>query len=710
MKKFLVIGFSMVAAVTLLNSCNKEPDHSDELIPVENPFENATPEQYYGYAEISVPAATEKVYIEYKKQDGSIATIEQAVTPKLTIPTDGKDVEPFGTVKLMFKSDTPAMVQRVYYRVHDLTKADGNEEDVYTLQEVMVTKPSFGEFGKTRYVQMPREFAWTNSAETGWKETQTYPKDVVFYDKTWNHTLRYTYAYAGGVAGEAYFLTDCYEIKDHIVTAIKNQSCESCGTGCPYCMPWGCSCGCKKDENDNPILNPNPDFKGSGDLTAQAQSDGNSTVVKPDVPGMYPTGDGGYVVVDKYGTIIVDYAPADLNTTELPEPAYYKTTDSGFTMYHSSGVVMFDDRWPELPSMGFHYDYNDVVIDYDIEALTVSDELLASEGWREKIKVTMHIRSLGGDDAIGAGVVLENFNTEYVDHIEESKTLDSGNHGKLPIWTETTLQENSLHYDPLAKVYRTENNLRPAVEIGRLQALNSVDGKSTGGKTSGNEVYQYQDNKGNSYDHVFNPARRQWASWETPHEEQYDAEALNNLYKESINKDLNYIQGFKLYNTVPGYINVAGGLYTYTVEYYMKPRIEMEPEERAAVLANMVETVVNTNKQNFYIVKKDHGAVGLKGYAPLDVPVKDFSQGYRSQYDKIVAEKAANMDQSTYYLASNGMVWGFKCPTLTRHAWELMPFVVAYPNYRAWVESKGESHADWYKDADVNPVAIVCEW
>ena len=64
---------------------------------------------------------------------------------------------------------------------------------------------------------------------------------------------------------------------------------------------------------------------------------------------------------------------------------------------------------------------------------------------------------------------------------------------------------------------------------------------------------------------------------------------------------------------------------------------------------------------------------------------------------------------TTTYKAKNGMVWGFKCPTLTRHTWELMPFAVAYPHYEEWVKSNGQSHKDWYK-SDVNTTALVCEW
>lgn len=713
MKKCLVIVFSLVAAVAVMSSCTKDFERYNELIPVENPFEDAVPTGYYSYAQISVPAATDMVYIEYVYQDGTIKTIEQPVTPTVTVPTDGKEVEPFGTVRLMFQADKPALVKRVYYTMSEATKAEG-EDEIYALEDFPLDQISSGEFGKTRYVQVQWNFAWVNSEETGWQNTPTYPKDVVFYDKYWNHTLHYKYAYAGGVAGEGYFLTDCYEIVDHVVTAIKNSYCESCGTGCPNCMPWGCSCGCGGwGPNGDPVLKSNPYFEPSGDTTADADSD--AVVVDRGTPGTTSIGDGGTVTVGQDGTIIVDYAPADMDTVQLPEPASFSTEDGVFTTYHSYGVVMFDDRFPSLPDPDYMYDFNDVVVDYAIDAVTVADEALAAEGWREKVKVTMHVRALGGDDPISVGVVLEGFNTDYVDYLDESMTLDSGTHGELPVWTITTLQENSLHYDPLeGNPFRTDekSKSRPALEIGRLQALNSVDGRSTGGKTSGNEVYQYIDREGNAIDHVFNPARKQWDNWKTPDESQYD-EGLDALYQDNRGMTLKKIQDYKLYNTVPGYLNVAGGLYTYTVEYYIKPRADMSPEKRAACLANMIETVTNTNNQNFYIVKKNKGgAVGLKGYAPLDVKVKesDYKNGYRATYDKIVSENASHFDQSTFYSASNGMVWGFKCPVLTRHTWELMPFAVAYPNYQAWVESNGASHSDWYKDADVNYTALVCEW
>ena len=708
MKKFVLMGCSALFALVAMTSCDKDYEHYVEPQPAEDPFSGAVPTGYYSYAEISVPAATEVVYIKYEYKDGSLKTIEQPVTPEVTVPTDGKDVEPFGTVKLLFQSEVPSKVS-VSYVLNEATKADGDEE-TYTLDNFPVDQITGGEFGKTRYVQVQWSFAWQNNESTGNQNARTYPKDVVIYDKEHNHTLRYTFAYGGSVKGDdAYVLTDFYEVENHVVTAMKNNYCGGCD-GCMMCMPWGCSCGCGGWEGGYPVLKPNPYFTPSGDLTKEAEADPEVVVVDPDTPSETPTGDGGTVIVELDGTIIVDYEPADVVNVFLPEPASYITTDEDYTMYHSSGVVMFDDRWPSINEQGYRYDFNDMVVDYDIEALTVADAQLKSEGWREQVKVVLHVRALGGNDGNRVGIVLEGFNTDNVSYVDEYYTLDSWQnaHGDLPTWTESTLVENSLRYDGLTAeegrdAWGPGTPLRPAFEIGRLQALNNKDGKSTGGNTSGNEVYQYK-----GKDHVFNPARRQYEAWKTPDAEQYTAD-LDALYQSASGRTLANVQSMQLYNTIPGFINVAGGLYTYTVIYHMKDRAEMTPEESEACKANMMETVVNTTNQNFFLVKGDYGAVGLKGYQPLDCAVKDFNKGYKAKYDEIVAAHSADMDMTTTYKAKNGMVWGFKCPTLTRHTWELMPFSTAYPHYEEWVKSNGTVHADWYK-SDVNTTALVCEW
>ena len=695
MKTTTIQAAAVIATALCLVSCGRELQPQGPNQPATpavqsvNPFDAESVDYYYGYAEISVPAGTSTVYLKYTTA-GGVKEEAVSVKPIITVPTDGKDVEPFGTVKILFKSPVKAQVS-MYYTIPDapaslLTKA-GEEQtiQVYSLSDFPTDQIAFGEFGKTRYVQMPWSFAWENSEATGWQSTPTYPKDVVLYDAEHNHTLRYKFAYAG-VMAEAYFLEDCYEFENNQVTAIKHLYDHGCGDGCPYCMPWGCSCGCGA---------VNSAFVGSGDLTASAA---DALVVDP-----------------SHGDIRMGYAPADVTSITLNEPSPYITKDAGKTNYHSSGVVMFDDRWPALPHEGstaFRYDYNDVVVDYDIEAMTQSAELAALKGWDEQLKVTLHVRAVGGDDAYRVGMALENFDMDYVASVEEFKTLDSwqNTHGQLPEWTVTTLQENSLHYDNSeTAIYKNNNNLRPSIEIGGLQRLNSKDGQwsQSSGKNSGNEVYQYIDDSGAAVDHVFNPARKLYSAWGGPHTEQYAAEALDPAYALS-GHSISGIQTMKLYNTIPGYVNVAGGLYTYTVIYKIKPRGEMTPEQAQKCLANMVDAVVNTTAQNFFIVKQDYGAVGLKGYAPLDYPVKDFKKGYKAKYEEIVAKNAANMDPSTYYLASNGMVWAFKCPTLTRHSWELMPFSLTYPYFEEWVASNGSVHSDWYTNGDGS--LMSCWW
>ena len=198
MSKFLLSGLSLLCAILAMTSCKKDNDSPQApYVPeeVRDLFGGATPAGYYSYAEMSVPAGTEVVYIEYKGSDGSVKTVAQKVTPEVAVPTDGRDVEPFGTVKLLFEASASSQVS-VYYKVFDAaTKADGDDA-VYTLENFPVDQISSGEFGKTRYVQVPWNFGWMNNASTGWQNTPSYPKDVVMYDAEHNHTLRYTYVYS----------------------------------------------------------------------------------------------------------------------------------------------------------------------------------------------------------------------------------------------------------------------------------------------------------------------------------------------------------------------------------------------------------------------------------------------------------------------------------------------------------------------------------
>lgn len=675
MRKFLLSGLSLLCAILAMTSCKKDNDSPQApYVPeeVRDLFGGATPTGYYSYAEMSVPAGTEVVYIEYKGSDGSVKTVAQKVTPEVAVPTDGRDVEPFGTVKLLFEASASSQVS-VYYKVFDAaTKADGDDA-VYTLENFPIDQKTSGEFGKTRYVQVQWNFAWQNNASTGYQNAPSYPKDVVMYDQEHNHTLRYTFVYANnGNAGftEGYVLTDAYNVEDHVAVSYKYNYCEGGCIGCPRCMPWGCDCGCGRVNNA---------FVPNGNQVDSAVEDGATTET--------PT------------------VPEDIVPVKLQEPAPYVTTDEDYTMYHSSGVVMFDDSWPNLPATlggtgNYDFDFNDVVVDYDIEALTVADAQLKSQGGREQVKVVLHLRAVGGSDAWRVGMALENFNMDFVKSVDEYKTLDSWQnpHGELPSWTERTLQENSLHYDPLSGTQYTGRVERPSIEIGGLQRING-----NGYKGAGSEVYYYIKD-GQSTPHVMNPALKEWDQWQDPRTEQYDEVMAAVTVPENLAK----IQARKFYNTIPGYVNQTGGLYTYTVIYKTKDRSKMTPEQSQKCLANMIDAVVNTTAQNFFIVTQDWRPIGLKGYLPLDYKTKD-NHIYSEEYQKKIDGKDI-LDPSVPYVSKTGQVWAFKCPTLTRHIWEKQSFAKAYPLYEGWVTSGGTQNANWYKLENADVSYLSCEW
>lgn len=677
MRKFLLSGLSLLCAILAMTSCKKDNDSpAAPYVPeeVKDLFGGATPAGYYSYAEMSVPAGTEVVYIEYKGSDGSVKTVAQKVTPEVAVPTDGRDVEPFGTVKLLFEASASSQVS-VYYKVFDAaTKADGDDA-VYTLENFPVDQITSGEFGKTRYVQVQWNFAWQNSAATGWQNAPSYPKDVVLYDAEHNHTLRYTFVYANNGNGgftEGYVLTDAYNVEDHVAVSYKYNYCEGGCIGCPRCMPWGCDCGCGRVNNA---------FVPNGNQVDSAVEDGATTET--------PT------------------VPEDIVPVKLQEPAPYVTTDEDYTMYHSSGVVMFDDSWPNLPATlggtgNYDFDFNDVVVDYDIEAVTVDDSRLADEGWREQVKVVLHLRAVGGSDAWRVGMALENFNTDYVESIEDYKTLDSwqNSHGDPPAWAQTVaFQENCIHYDAVSGSTFSGSTTRPSIEIGQLQAFNGKKTYGCGG--AGKDEYTYI-NGSLSTVHVMNPGLKLWDAWKTPKEEQYD-----DVMAAVTNPSLAQIQNLGFYNTIPGFVNQAGGLYTYTVIYHMKARAEMTPEESQQCLANMVDAVVNTTAQNFFIVKQDWTPIGLKGYTPLDYKTKD-NHNYTDEYNKKVQGK--EYLTTTPYVSTTGQVWAFKCPVLTRHVWEKQLFSKAYPLYEGWLASQGAENQDWYKLENADVSYLSCEW
>ena len=663
MKKLLFLA-SLVLAMTLVTSCDpNQPTKPSDSKGI-HVFDNTKADSYYSYAEISIPVGVTTVYLENysgvdeqgHKMNVTVKPIE--VKPVPTTPKNGRDVEPFGTVRLLFKAPAKTMVA-VYYQSGDnlpqevaarrnrAMEEDSLVDNIYTLNDFPVDQIVDGAFGETRWVRVPTSFAFVGGDESG---ERTYPNDVVMYDTIHNHTLRYTFAYEGVGTGYGYVLTDAYYVENHVVTGAKYNYCGGC-EDCPYCMPWACSCGCGS---------VNTAFVPSGDITNGQE---------PQTPA--------------------SLVPAGTSEIFLPEPAPYITTDQNQTFYHSSGCVFFEDSWPQVSQGGvYDTDFDDVVIDYDIEAKTVADELLADEGWREQIKVVMHLRAVGSGNPYRVGVQLQGFDQQYVESIEQHFSLDSWQnpHGNLPKFTETTLQKMSGHYET--------DPLNPVVEIAHIHTMN----QPRAGQGADAE-YTYENN-GYVNPTVFNLT---YGYKGGPDSSQYDP-ALETM---PLPYPFTSILKQKYYNAIPGYINVAGGLFTYTVIYHMKPRIDMDPETRQAAKQNMIETVVNTTKQNFYIIADSKfKPVGLKGYDPVLIHSESVSE-YNKQFQAGVA--AGTLDPNIPYAGTNGAVWGFKCPTLTRHIWNKLYFSQAYPHYEEWITSGGAQYPDWYV-RDLNEMFVVCWW
>ena len=372
----------------------------------------------------------------------------------------------------------------------------------------------------------------------------------------------------------------------------------------------------------------------------------------------------------------------------LSEPKEYQSTDLGFTTYHSSGVILFEDIWPlsnRKHDGKYDTDFNDLVLDYDIAAVVVPDELLVSDGWREEVRVVLHIRATSGTEVDKSGVILEGFNTEYVDSINDYRSFDSWQnpHGTLPSWTENTLQKKSVHNESV--------NNRPCVEIGSIYSMKEKVG-------AGDEEYTRINDNGSTFVTVLNPNVKKY--WKEPKVEQYVPE-LADIYTQHKYTTLASTQKTGYYNVVPGYVNVNGGLYTYTVIYHMKNRSEMDDNSKKSVLDNMIDAVYKTTNQNFYIVTKDGTPIGLMGYEPYDA--------YVNKYNQVVAENPDKVDAEIPYKSKSGLIWALKCPTLTRHMWNKLPFSAAYPHYMNWIDTSGEENRDWY-EKDVDGRLLSCWW
>lgn len=340
-------------------------------------------------------------------------------------------------------------------------------------------------------------------------------------------------------------------------------------------------------------------------------------------------------------------------TLQLPEDAVknYVTADGPYTNYHSSGVVMLDDSWPNKTSI-IDGDYNDVVIDYDIELRTVDIDTHPNEAYREQIKVVMHLRTVGGWYPYSAGVVLEGLECNMIESYEKRLTLGNWNE-QIPA-----------------------NTLSGSVDISHISPiimLNNVNWLiQNGAKTT-----TYINSKTNKPQLINDPT-----------------------YNPAYGKDPS---GTSLYyNVNRGYVNVGGDLFTLTVVFKGKLRTSLTKEESDKQLTHFMNAVMNTETQNFFL-RTTAGTgdyeIHLKGYNPTPL--------YQSRYATDAA-KGVEKDATTTYGASDGSVWGFKVPVMTRHAWEREPFGNSYPLFINFQQSRGANEKEWYKKPD--GTKISCWW
>lgn len=134
------------------------------------------------------------------------------------------------------------------------------------------------------------------------------------------------------------------------------------------------------------------------------------------------------------------YVELVITKPEYATPAYV-TQNDGFTSYHSSGVVMFEDTWPSKSNTDgkdkegglFFGDYNDLVVDYDLETNVKGDpkvDIESAELWRD-LKVVLHFRAMGGSYARAFGLKLENLKKEFVRDEEPAIAWSMSNHEEI---------------------------------------------------------------------------------------------------------------------------------------------------------------------------------------------------------------------------------------------------------------------------------------
>lgn len=325
------------------------------------------------------------------------------------------------------------------------------------------------------------------------------------------------------------------------------------------------------------------------------------------------------------------YVELVITKPEYATPAYV-TQNDGFTSYHSSGVVMFEDTWPSKSNTDgkdkegglFFGDYNDLVVDYDLETNVKGDpkvDIESAELWRD-LKVVLHFRAMGGGYARAFGLKLENLKKEFVRDEEPAIAWSMSNHEEIEAPLDAKVEWDGEY---------------PVIKVSGLEKL------SDGGfmSSKGLKVSTYQDRK--------------------------------------------------FYNTVNNEnLNIGKGLFTVTVTFRGNPDADNDK-----VIKHFRDAVMDTRMQNFFLCTVQNNKeyeIHLPNYEPTD----SYAASYEAdKNDKAEGVEVAK-DNSVKYRAADGNVWAFKTPVLTRHATERQNFGTAYPQYQNWLETGKEEFALWY--------------
>jgi len=326
-------------------------------------------------------------------------------------------------------------------------------------------------------------------------------------------------------------------------------------------------------------------------------------------------------------------------TLALPEDAVQPTneTDQGYLFYHNTGVVMFEDGWPTQLASWYDEDFNDVVFEYDLKVTEChSQQMMETVGGKEELLLTLDVRAVGGIYPTVLGVVLDGLKSEYVDRITASLVLKGGQ------GTMTDLAKEELSTKDVVKIENKNWNWSNDTRTEPRFAILTVDKAQTEGTV-------------------------------------ITLDGLSSL------KDNNQ----DMFQVTQG--KVREGLPMLRAEIRLIGKERLTGADRDAQLAAFRELILDTNRQNFFIKVSSGKEIHMKGYAP--------TSAYKAKYDELVANDAT-LDKAVYYSNTNGSTWGVKMPVGARHAYESVPFKVAYTGFADWVNTNGASNKNWYENFD----------